>query len=100
MTELTGDGLRHFLQLWEYQEAEYEAQALCHYPVYGVRLYRNNNLVTETSLCWECQTYYVRVYPGLSKWYGFEAHNSDGKRLLEFCDERLPYNRKLATNAD
>lgn len=36
--------------------------ALCHYPIHGVAFYRGSGLLLRTSLCWECQNYYVQ-YP-------------------------------------
>lgn len=90
---LSGDELDEFLGLWRIQEPSYWRQALCHYPVYGFRLYRGGSLIGETSICWECRNFYVTAYPGWSEWYGFIAHSKGALALLEFCDQQLPYKR-------
>lgn len=90
---LSGGDLDEFLDLWGLQEPSFNRQALCHYPVYGFRLYRGSRLVGETSICWECSNFYVTVYPGISGWYGFVADSENAEALLEFCDTLLPYKR-------
>lgn len=34
--------------------------AFCHYPIHGVAFYLGEGLLFRTSLCWECQNYYVQ----------------------------------------
>ena len=33
--------------------------AFCHFPVYGLRFYRNDQLLFETSVCWKCSNFYL-----------------------------------------
>ena len=34
-------------------------QALCHFPGYGLRCYREGKLLLETSFCWKCGNYHL-----------------------------------------
>lgn len=40
------------------------ASAFCHHPPYGLRFYRNNRLLYDTTVCWECSNFFV---PDLSR---------------------------------
>ena len=44
--------------------------ALCHKPVYGMRLLHGGTLLLETSLCWECSNCFVKDGSGESQWIG------------------------------
>lgn len=90
---LKGTQLAEFLKLWQYQEVDARAGSWCHGPVYGFRLYRRGKPVRETSICWSCNNFWVDPYPGGATWYGFHADSKAGKRLLEFCDKLLPYQK-------
>ncbi len=61
--------------------------AFCHFPIHGIRLYRGEDLIFQTSLCWECANYYIE-YPDdfeTASWVGF-----DGKPLKEFLMKEMP----------
>ena len=90
---LKGAELAEFLGLWISQQGNASGGAMCHDPAYGFRLYRRGSLVRETSMCWHCWNFYLSPYPGETTWAGFDAESADGKKLLEFCDTRLPYKR-------
>lgn len=66
---LKGDACRELAQALADGLAEdiRGAGAKCHLPVYGVRVYRKDELPFQTSLCWECENYYVD-YPDHSSW--------------------------------
>jgi hypothetical protein len=89
---LTGSDLSEFLDLWQYQTLSYQPP-MCHDPVYGVRLYRGSKLIAETSMCWDCSSFYVEVWPHVSGYYSFDSVSKPAMKLLEFCDKRLPYPR-------
>lgn len=36
--------------------------AFCHFPIHGIRFMRGESIVFQTSLCWECQNFFV-LYP-------------------------------------
>lgn len=52
---------QHFQRLLRTRE-DREGGALCHMPVHGVRFFKDNNLLFQTSLCWMCSNYFV-TYP-------------------------------------
>jgi len=58
----------------------------CHFPIHGVRFYRGNLVLFETSLCWKCSNYYV-CYPDDEKgsWTGISSQT-----LKEFLLKQLP----------
>lgn len=60
--------------------------AFCHFPIHGIRLYKNGDKVFETSLCWKCSNYFLR-YPdkGRASWVGFSV---DG--LEKWLKEVMP----------
>jgi hypothetical protein len=67
--------------------------AFCHYPAYGFRLYRGDQLLFETTVCWECQNFYVPRYDPEKQrythgWYGF-ANDGKAKALLTLFRSHL-----------
>ena len=90
---LEGAELEKFLECWEFQTVSIAGGAMCHGPPYGFRLYAGDRLVTETSICWHCSNFVMNHW-----WYGptfcgFDPDTDKGKKLLAFCDARLPYYR-------
>jgi hypothetical protein len=62
----------------------------CHQPPYGLRFFRGNKLVFETTVCWDCSNYTIPM-PFLGRVeYGFDEKNSDAKDLLTLLQEALP----------
>jgi hypothetical protein len=55
--------------------------SLCHYPIHGLRIYAGDELLLETSICWECNNCYF-TYDGESQWLGIEKDSGDLKKLL------------------
>lgn len=71
--------------------------ALCHMPVYGLRFFRDDQLIFETSVCWKCHNFYVPDIESVSaenkvgaRWYGFER-NATAMRLLKILRKHLPH---------
>lgn len=65
----------------------YLAGPLCHFPIHGVRLYRGEELIFETSLCWHCSNYFLE-YPDdydEASWVGFGSDE-----LERFLKTELP----------
>jgi hypothetical protein len=55
----------------------YLAGPMCHFPIHGVRLYRDEEVIFETSLCWHCSNYFI-AYPDDyedASWVGFASDN-------------------------
>jgi len=68
--------------------------ALCHVPPYGVRFYRDNKLLFETTVCWKCHNFYmpeIDLQTGELRvlLYGFKD-NSHAKKLLSIFQKQLP----------
>ncbi len=69
------------------EENDWDGGAFCHFPIHGIRLFRGEELIFKTSLCWKCSNYYI-VYPddyNTASWVGFE-----GKALKEFLMREMP----------
>jgi len=66
---------------------------MCHFPVYGLRFYKKERLMFQTSLCWACENFYVDTNFFGSNWIGFDSGSEVSRSLLEFCDGLLPYDR-------
>jgi hypothetical protein len=92
---LTGEELESFLSIWHYQMINHATYGLCHDPAYGFRFYKGTRLFGETSVCWACKNFSVRVWPFQDpQLYGFDASGKAGQDLLNFCDSRQPYYRR------
>jgi hypothetical protein len=68
--------------------------ALCHVPPYGVRFYRENNLLFETTVCWKCHNFYMpEIDPKTGEMnlllYGFK-NDTHAKKLLSIFHKHLP----------
>ena len=68
--------------------------ALCHTPPYGVRFYRENKLLFETTICWECHNFYLpEIDPKTGEMklqlFGFK-NDSHAKKLLAIFQKELP----------
>ena len=69
--------------------------AFCHYPAYGFRLYRDDILLFETTVCWKCQNFYVPRYDPEKRgytygWYGF-GNDDKAQALLKLFRSHLPH---------
>ena len=61
--------------------------AFCHYPIHGIRLYVDDLIVFESSLCWECGNYFV-YFPddgNSATWIGI-----GGEKIEKFCMKEMP----------
>lgn len=68
--------------------------AFCHAPVYGIRFYRNDELLYETTVCWRCHNFYIPEYDPQSGElkmiiYGFDD-NPNARKLLKLFQQALP----------
>ncbi len=98
---LTGYDVGDFLGIWRYQHPSELMSAFCHEPAYRIQLYRGSRMVAETWMCWMCSNFSLEVWPsGETVLYGFDAKGKSGQRLLEFCDNLLPYWRELPSPAE
>lgn len=96
---ISGDELEKFMDCWMFQEVSIESGAMCHDPPYGFRLYSGEKMITETSICWHCSNFVIPNGLFGPDFQGFNPDSRVGKKLLAFCDARLPYYRPPPTPA-
>ncbi len=94
---IKGEDCDRLRELWRSLSFDRFGGAFCHFPVYGFRLYRNDELLFETTVCWECQNFYIPKWSSKNQqanyeWFGF-ADNEKSKALLEFFRKKLPHPR-------
>lgn len=91
---VTGTELETFMDLWHEQRAsDWLSAGTCHTPAYGFRLYRGTKLIRELSMCWICNSYHLQNRLFGTQVFGFNSDSEEAKKLLAFCDARLPYYR-------
>lgn len=84
--DITKLAIHHFQRLLRTRE-DYEGGPMCHMPIHGVRFFKNDDLLFETSLCWTCSNYFV-AYPDdyeTASWVGL----SDAE-LKQFMLKQVP----------
>ena len=90
---LTGNDCESLRSAWRSLAFDRLGGAFCHFPAYGIRLYRNDQLLFETTVCWQCQNFYVPRYDNNKRrvsygWYGF-ANDENAKALLKLLRSHL-----------
>ncbi|MCB1275986.1 hypothetical protein [Prosthecobacter sp.] len=78
--------IQHFQRLLRTRE-DYGGGAACHMPVHGVRFFKDDDLLFQTSLCWTCENYFV-AYPDqyeTATWIGL-----NDRELKRFMLEQVP----------
>lgn len=66
---------------------DHNGGAMCHFPIHGIRLFKGEEVIFETSICWKCSNYYLE-YPSdfeTATWVGFV-----GKPLRSFLHQAMP----------
>lgn len=89
-TELTGDQLRTFTEIWRGMAPNFHFQSLCHEPVFAVEFFEDEKRVFRTSICWHCNNFYIELLPGSATWYGFDANSPGAQRLLKYFEGIIP----------
>ncbi len=92
---VTGDDCKQLRTAWQSLAFDRLGGAFCHYPAYGLRFYRDNQLLFETTVCWQCRNFYLPSYDNENRrftygWYGF-ANDDNAKDLLAFLRRLLPH---------
>jgi hypothetical protein len=91
---LKGQDLIDFLDCWHYQEVNKWGGGFCHDPPYIFHFFQGEKLLITTTLCWHCSNFSFNPgWPFESTFYGFNPDSQQAKKLLAFCDARLPYYR-------
>jgi hypothetical protein len=82
---LDGEKAQSVATAWRSLHFDPKFQALCHGPIYGLRFYKNDQLIFETSMCWHCSNFYID-----REFWGFDANDANGKALLALLQKLLP----------
>lgn len=67
-------------------EKEGEGGVFCHYPIHGIKVFRANVPIFQTSLCWNCWNYYFEFPDGVS----FQQMNGHFAQLKELLEKHVP----------
>ncbi|XZE44401.1 hypothetical protein SH467x_004008 [Pirellulaceae bacterium SH467] len=90
---IRGTDCKNIVQAW--RELEFQPnRTLCHTPPYGIRFYRDDKLIFETTVCWECHNFHmprVDAKTGTAEMqlYGFK-NDGKAKKLLATLQKHLP----------
>jgi hypothetical protein len=93
---LEGEQVARMVALWVATLRDDEGmQAMCHYPIHGLRYFSGESILYETSLCWVCNNYYAR---GENRyvWLGLPGEQPQGpptaayKQLREELESIFP----------
>jgi hypothetical protein len=66
----------------------YGEQYMCHNPAYGLRLYGEETLIFETSLCFECKNWYIPILH-TNEWVSLPGGDDDAA-ILTFFQSYFP----------
>jgi hypothetical protein len=72
-------------------------QAMCHLPIYGLRFFRGDHLVVETSICFHCNNFYVPLTAG---GYSWEALSDFSHSLRPVLESFIPIPKDLNQEMD
>ena len=61
--------------------------AFCHYPIHAIRLFKGEQMLFETSLCWKCGNYFLR-FP--NQWNEADWIGIGGGKMAIFCMKEMP----------
>jgi hypothetical protein len=100
-TTITGASVESLAKTWRAMHFDKWGGAFCHEPVYGLRFYREDKLLFETSICWKCTNFYIpdvgerqppEIVPETTdyQWYGFQK-NAASVQLLNMLRKHLPH---------
>jgi hypothetical protein len=87
---LDDKGAAQLALLWRQQKfVPASADKSCHKPAHGIRFWAKDTLVLETSLSWECKTFYV---PHLHEWtwHGLDTQTPQARELINFVVGLIP----------
>ena len=84
---LRGEKAESLASLWRSRSFD-GGGAMCHVPLYGLRLYSRNKLVLETSLCWKCNNCFLAKGSGGHRWQGL--YDNDYALLRHLRDILIP----------
>ena len=82
--QLTGEPAQQIANLWRHLPPG--AFARCHIPPFGLRFYRNGELLLQASICWQCDNIFGGAQgDGFS--CSFDAQHGTSQKLLVLCKQ-------------
>ena len=84
-----GEALGSISQCWGKSLYSLGAGFQCHEPPYGIRFYKQGNIIAEVTICWKCENIQIESR-GIHRLYGFNAESVEGQRLLERLKSLAP----------
>lgn len=86
--KMEGDSLKQLVSAVDevFKEPIQGRGPLCHFPIHGIRLYIGDELFFETSFCWHCSNYFMRM---TGEWDGMWV-DFRGEKLEEFLKKEMP----------
>ena len=75
----------HFLKMFSSQvsKEKHSGGAMCHFPIHGVKIYKDDQIVYQGTFCWVCHNFGIG-YPIGTSWL------DTSKELKAFFTKRLP----------
>lgn len=96
---LRGKNCDKIIDAWRrLQIPEGPGGAFCHTPPYGIRFYRGDELLLETTICWECHNFYMPTIDPKTGALQLSLHSvhDKGKRLFQVLNETIPIDKEKA----
>ena len=93
---LVGTDVDKFWEHWSEIDPGGGSTTLCHDPVYYFIFKHDGKIVFRTSVCWACENFFVTSKLFGSGWINFASSGEPARKLLEYCDQLLPYDRSYS----
>ena len=87
---LSGNSAQKIAELW--RKLPEGMSARCHFPPYGFRFYKDEKLILQGSVCWQCNNIYGDVN-GDEFAYRFNGEDQISQELLSICKSLCFINR-------
>jgi len=89
---LTGLDASNFQELWRSQSFVYDVHSMCHEPGYRMRFYSHDNLLTVTTICFNCEDIYFYKKSSDQEQYdtNFKATSPAGRKLRSYLSSLFP----------
>lgn len=85
---IEGSEAQAIAALWRTQNYN-SFNAICHYPVYGIKFYSRGKVILYASVCWECDNILV-MEPTLGGRQGFNGGSKKGQQLRKVFTGAFP----------
>jgi hypothetical protein len=94
---LTGDQVKELENLWRSQSYTFDGHVLCHEPIYRIRFFKDNALLTEATVCFQCHNIYFYKHAGpegseepLDATFSLNGADSPYKQLRSYLSSLFP----------